>query len=237
VDLVLDEAQMKVGRRLATKVLNASRFVLGFRPSTMDVSEPLDLGMLARLSTVVTAATASLEDYDHTGALAATEAFFWEFCDDYIELVKERAYGTGAAADSARAALWTALDVQLRLFAPFLPYVTEEVWSWFHSDGSIHQSAWPSPDELPAGGDAAVLTAVWFGAGGGAQGQVDPQPLHAGRGVPRPDHRPRGNAGPAVPGRGRPAGRRPHRQGGPRRLTRIRTRQRGHRHLRVLTAG
>jgi valyl-tRNA synthetase len=155
VDLVLNENQMKVGRRLATKILNASRFVLGLSPVDTGVEEPLDHSMLARLSTVVANATQSLVDYDHTGALIATEAFFWEFCDDYIELVKNRAY-TGDP--SARAALGRALDVQLRLFAPFLPYVTEEVWSWWRT-GSIHRAPWPTPEGQPTG-DPAVLADV-----------------------------------------------------------------------------
>jgi valyl-tRNA synthetase len=107
---------------------------------------------------VVEAATRSLEQYDHTGALMAAESFFWRFCDDYIELVKERAYGTGTGAESARAALRLALSVQLRLFAPFLPFVTEQVWSWFEH-GSIHRAAWPSTSEL-TGAEPETLTVV-----------------------------------------------------------------------------
>jgi len=155
VDTVLDDGQLKVGRRLATKLLNASRFVLGSASTVEEVTEELDRSMLARLSTVVSEATTAFEAYDHTAALSVTEAFFWGFCDDYIELVKDRSYGSGAGAVSARSALVTALDVQLRLLAPFLPYVSEEVWSWFRA-GSVHRAPWPEPEQL-TGGDPGVL--------------------------------------------------------------------------------
>ena len=223
-DAAFEEGQMKIGRRLAIKILNASKFALSFlvsdagsapagsppvgagrqpdrtqpdsaaavpdgvapssalvldpalatagatpdgvAPSSASVLDPalvtapLDRAMLARLAEVVDAATTALEGYDHTKALEVTEQFFWTFCDDYIELVKDRAHGAGGAeaAASARTALGLALDVLLRLFAPFQPFATEEVWSWFHSDGdSVHRAAWPQAGELAASGDPSVL--------------------------------------------------------------------------------
>jgi valyl-tRNA synthetase len=171
-DAAFEIGQMKIGRRLAIKVLNASKFALtfGVDPETgtgevvldpAKVTVDLDRAMLAGLASVVEQATAAFEAYDHTRALEVTETFFWTFCDDYLELVKDRAYGAGAAAtevsaetESARTALALALDTMLRLLAPFIPFATEEVWSWWR-EGSVHRAPWPSSGPLrAAAGDA-----------------------------------------------------------------------------------
>ncbi|HEX4819279.1 MAG TPA: valine--tRNA ligase [Acidimicrobiales bacterium] len=154
MDLAFDRNQFKVGRRLATKILNASRFALSFGEAEGDVTDPLDLAMLRELGRVIDEATTAFDDYDYARALERTETFFWSFCDDYLELVKARAY-TGDA--SAITALRLGLSALLRLFAPVMSFVTEEVWSWWQ-DGSIHRSTWPVAAELGASeGDPSVL--------------------------------------------------------------------------------
>jgi valyl-tRNA synthetase len=160
-DTTFDPGQMKVGRRLAMKLLNAARFALLQAEPRGAITEPLDRGMLTALAMLVTESTEHLEGYEYTRVLERTESFFWAFCDDYLELVKSRRYGDfGAeAAASANSAMLVALSTMLRLFAPYLPFVTAEVWSWWRT-GSVHRAAWPTAEEVlePIGGrdDAAL---------------------------------------------------------------------------------
>ena len=152
VDTAFSEEQMKVGRKLATKLLNLSKFVLGAGEADASAvpKDLVDQAMLSRLADVVEEATTALEQFDYARALERTEAFFWWFCDDYVELVKTRAYGETQDSSSARVSLRRALSVLQRLLAPMLPFATEEVWSWWQS-GSIHRTNWPTSNETLAG--------------------------------------------------------------------------------------
>src|SRR4029077_12952634 len=148
-DTTFDPNQMRVGRRLAIQLLNASRFALASAEPQGPITAAVDRAMLRNLATLVDEATRDLEGYDYARVLQRTEELFWRFCDDYLELVKGRRYGEQGPDGSASAniALAASLSVLLRLFAPFLPFVTEEVWSWWR-EGSVHHAAWPTRDEL-----------------------------------------------------------------------------------------
>ena len=165
VDTAFSEDQMRVGRKLANKLLNVTKFVLQFGAPNDElalpevVTDPIDRSMLAKLDEVVSDATAAFEAFDYARALERTETFFWWFCDNYVELVKVRTYAEDrpAAADSAKLALRTALSTLQRLFAPTLPFATEEAWSWWQ-DSTIHRSPWPIAAEL--GGDTTLIDPV-----------------------------------------------------------------------------
>jgi valyl-tRNA synthetase len=162
VDTAVDFGVMKIGRRLGLKILNASRFVLGFGEDVdrSAITEPLDRSMLAGLANVIDQATHAFEVYDYARAIEVAEKSFWSWTDDYLELVKSRAYGGDDGAASAHAALQMSLSIYLRLFAPFLPFVTEEVWSWWRT-GSVHRAGWPRADELgEIGGNPKILEVI-----------------------------------------------------------------------------
>lgn len=173
-DTAYEIAQMKIGRRLAIKLLNASKFVLNLGATENSVvagdhsvlTNPLDRAVLAQLSEVVAQSTKAFENYDYARALQITESFFWQFTDDYVELIKDRAYGAAGESEQASvlAALATSLDTLLRLFAPFLPFATEEVWSWWRND-SVHRAEWPS-DLQVADGDTTLLATVGLALSG-----------------------------------------------------------------------
>ena len=158
--------QIKIGRRLAIKVLNAAKFVLSFPvPQDARITHAVDASMLASLHTVVREATKAFDNFDHARALELTESFFWTFCDDYLELVKERAYDqTDVGQASAALALRLALSAQLRLLAPVLSFAAEEAWSWFN-EGSVHTAEWPDAPETEEGdpGVLAVVSAALIG--------------------------------------------------------------------------
>jgi valyl-tRNA synthetase len=171
-DTACDPAVFKIGSKLVVKLFNASRFVLMQLtdpvPGIEAIKHPLDRAMVSTLAEVVKSATESFEKFDYAQALQTVEEKFWHFCDHYVELVKGRSYNEGdpASRASAQAALFWCLKTFIRLFAPFMPYVTEEVWSWRFAgagrDALVHSTEWPSPSEVvgikgdPAAFDAAT---------------------------------------------------------------------------------
>lgn len=157
-DTAFDEQMFKVGKRLVTKLFNAAKFVLSQEGERHPITDELDRSFVQKLSHLVAEATEAFEEFEFARALMITEQFFWQsFTDTYLELAKARArgeIGDARARGSAVAALRLGLDVLLRLFAPFLPYITEEIWSWMFAaergQPSIHAAPWPSPADFEA---------------------------------------------------------------------------------------
>lgn len=165
VDTALDEQVFKVGKRLCTKMFNASKFVIerysGINPMTLTpdkITVETDRAAIAQLRPLIRRATESFNEFDYAQALQLTEEFFWgTFCDNYIELAKPRTYdeGTTEGKLSAAATLRLMHRMLVRMFAPFLPFLTEEIWHWAYAcdpdmKGSVHHSPWPSLDEIAA---------------------------------------------------------------------------------------
>ncbi len=162
VDSSFDDTPFKIGRKLVIKLFNASKFVYGQLDAVEDI-ENMDLSLdnictecdrawIAILRATIEEATQSFENYDYTAALQRIEDTFWNFCDNYLEIVKETAYSGGHTPESRSALVglnWS-LKTFLRLFAPFMPFVTEEIWSWRYSgeSASIHTAPWPSSKEI-----------------------------------------------------------------------------------------
>jgi valyl-tRNA synthetase len=170
-DTATDPAVFKIGSKLIVKLFNASRFVLMQLtdpvPGVEKITHPLDKAMVSTLSGLVAAATKAFEEYDYALALQITEEQFWHFCDHYVELVKGRSYSETdtTGRESAHAALHWCLKTFVRLFAPFMPYITEEIWSWRFAgvgrDTFVHSTKWPEVSEV-AGieGDPASFAAA-----------------------------------------------------------------------------
>ena len=162
-DTVYDESVFKVGMRLVTKLFNASKFALiqisnaEGSLSPKDITHALDRAWIEHLKEIVKRAGEDMKNFDYAAVLLYVESAFWDFCDNYLELVKGRAYeGSPEDRRSAQASLEWTLGVFLRLFAPFLPFITDEVWKW-HFAGkeiagrttkTVHKAAWPSADEM-----------------------------------------------------------------------------------------
>jgi valyl-tRNA synthetase len=152
-DTAFDDKVLKVGKRLVTKLFNAGKFVLSQEGEAAPITAELDRAFVHRLRALVERVTASFEAFEYAQALQDSEAFFWhDFTDTFLELVKVRA--RGECGGSAIAALRLGLSVLLRLFAPALPYISEEVWSWVFAAEtgapSIHRAPWPGATDLAA---------------------------------------------------------------------------------------
>ena len=166
-DTAFDENVWKIGKRLVTKLFNAAKFVLSQTGEEAPITSELDRAFIAKLRTLVEESTMNFESFQYAHALQQTESFFWtHFTDTYLELVKARAraFADGATRDeaeasgSAVASLRLGLSVLVRLFAPVLPYITEEVWSWSfakeiplgatETPGSVHRAAWPNASDF-----------------------------------------------------------------------------------------
>jgi len=196
VDTALDEKVFKVGKRLVTKLYNAGKFVLSQGAEQTAITHELDQAFVAKLAALVERVTQAHEEYNYAQALLETESFFWtHFTDTYLELSKGRAWGgdnvDAGAQGSAVAALRVGLNVLLRLLAPVLPFITEEVWSWVFAEetgeSTIHTAPWPSREDFE--GIAAPTSTTSFDLAVACQAAINKRKADAAVSVGRPIER------------------------------------------------
>jgi valyl-tRNA synthetase len=169
-DIQFQWKEVTAASRFITKLWNVSRFAADhFEADTPDVDAPAyrdaDRWLLTRLARVADEVEELMAEYRFDAALRRLREFVWEdLADDYVELVKGRLYnGRPGERDAARHALYTALTAVLRMVSPFVPHVTEEVWSHLPgTEGSVHHAEWPTVavDDEAAEARGAVITEV-----------------------------------------------------------------------------
>jgi valyl-tRNA synthetase len=158
-DMPFKEKEIVYGQKFINKLWNASRFVSmhlkDYKPAGQPQLELIDRWALTKLNTVIRESTAGFEGYEYSKAKIAVEQFFWgDFCDNYLEIVKDRLYSKDearkASRDAALFTLHTVLLDSLKMLGPFTPHVTEEIYQCLFRDNvgdiSLHVSAWPKPD-------------------------------------------------------------------------------------------
>ncbi len=161
-DLRYKEEDIKTAQKTITKLWNASRFVLmhledydSKKGCDSDELELIDKWLLIKLNHVLNKATDSFEEYECSKAKQEIENFFWNtFCDNYFEIVKDRLYNPDERGKNKRLSgqytLYNSLLDILKIFAPIIPFVTEEIHDNYFAkaekEKTIHKSKWPEPD-------------------------------------------------------------------------------------------
>ena len=156
-DVLFSEEVLGDGRRLVTKLFNAVKFAVShledYDPELEPELKPYDRWILSRFTIAAARTTEGMEQYEYSVAMKKAEHFFWKIlCDNYLEIVKKRLYSDDdeAGKQSAQYALYRIIYGSLRLFAPVLVHVTEELYQalFRESEGheSLHVANWPDPD-------------------------------------------------------------------------------------------
>jgi len=171
-DMPYQEKDLVTGTKFTTKLWNASKFVImnlegyKYEKVTPDKLMPVDKWLLSKLNRIIDSTTKSFKKYEYSKTKMETEKFFWQtFCDNYLELVKDRIYNEDKypkeAVLSAKYTLYTAQLTILKLMAPIMPHITEEIFHLYFAkhekSRSIHNTAWPTYDSELVDSEAEKL--------------------------------------------------------------------------------
>ncbi|MFT4343397.1 MAG: valine--tRNA ligase [Candidatus Woesearchaeota archaeon] len=159
-DMPFQEKDLVTGKKTITKLWNASRFCIShledYKPEELDTIEVMDAWILSKLQKLITQVTQSLDKYEFVRIKIDADKFFWQtFCDNYLEICKDRIYNPDRRGDHARLSaqytIYHVLQSILKMIAPVMPFITEEIYqiyfAHFEKKKSIHISSWPLPLE------------------------------------------------------------------------------------------